>query len=103
FVVLLLLLRFTAFPYTTLFRSYGVYEGTVYREHDGCFPLAGVNKAGLRCQYAGVYPVHIRIFVIIDAVYVKAELVVYSYECHLKDRKSTRLNSSHVSISYAVF
>src|SRR5438067_12084458 len=24
-------------------------------------------------------------------------------ECHGKDRKSTRLNSSHVSISYAVF
>src|SRR5699024_12269286 len=26
-----------------------------------------------------------------------------SWHTHLKDRKSTRLNSSHVSISYAVF
>src|SRR5690625_6613517 len=37
------------------------------------------------------------------AVLIMAPYVLLKYRNELKDRKSTRLNSSHVAISYAVF
>src|SRR5699024_12565830 len=41
---------------------------------------------------------------VIEAKFVYALLCVFMWFSHrFKDRKSTRLNSSHVSISYAVF
>src|SRR2546429_5955173 len=74
--------RSTLFPYTTLFRSLPTLEG----RYQG---LAGVEERG------GVARVGVRI----RAVDADSAFVV-----HLRiDRKSTRLNSSHGYISYAVF
>src|SRR5437764_10164297 len=75
--------RSTLFPYTTLFRS---------------APMAKVDPA-IRSQKAAD----------LTACDMAAELVVDDKEfssgsaSSLKDRKSTRLNSSHRCISYAVF
>src|SRR5207249_12077504 len=76
--------RPTLFPYTTLFRSHHavLWQGAarVPRAHRG---LLGQEPA--RClQREGALTSGIPV-------------------CHRIDRKSTRLNSSHVSISYAVF
>src|SRR3712207_7640856 len=71
--------RSTLFPYTTLFRSY---------ERDGReAALAGwalASAAALATHYF--------------AVFLVAPAAVW-----ILDRKSTRLNSSHANISYAVF
>src|SRR2546427_9205742 len=65
--------RSTLFPYTTLFRSC---HGIGRREADG------EAHAPARCSAAGC---------------------VLSAAFSTQDRKSTRLNSSHSQISYAVF
>src|SRR5690606_41644012 len=39
----------------------------------------------------------------VEIVFGVADVVVQVLLAHLEDRKSTRLNSSHVKISYAVF
>src|SRR3712207_8997833 len=73
--------RSTLFPYTTLFRSHA--EGRLAaRQLDA--PLAALGAAEGR---------------------VGAELLVALLQQpqRLVDRKSTRLNSSHANISYAVF
>src|SRR3712207_7161650 len=70
--------RSTLFPYTTLFRS-GVLEGHV--------ALVGDHRADLRLD-RDLVELHLQ------------ELRVLEGEA---DRKSTRLNSSHANISYAVF
>src|SRR5438067_7376627 len=67
--------RSTLFPYTTLFRSIGVYRSDAST-------LAGCPQ--------GSSPT--------DLVHPEC----WPTRMH-QDRKSTRLNSSHVSISYAVF
>src|SRR2546429_5588099 len=68
--------RSTLFPYTTLFRSYALAQHIKRTSND----LLEIEEGSL-------YPALQRL--------LKAELV--------KDRKSTRLNSSHGYISYAVF
>src|SRR5256885_10372628 len=67
--------RSTLFPYTTLFRSFPVLMNTV----------AGVRS--------------------VDAIYIRAarNLGATKGALFFQDRKSTRLNSSHLVISYAVF
>src|SRR2546430_13481283 len=80
--------RSTLFPYTTLFRSVSV--NNCRRMHDAV-------------------AVHQRAFVGDEICFEKA--VGYARRCRAKyrstkndqDRKSTRLNSSHSQISYAVF
>src|SRR3712207_8908885 len=79
--------RSTLFPYTTLFRS-----------HAGVAGDAGLELAG----GAGVLERHVvgadgRDRDPVDRV------VVLDLALHRLDRKSTRLNSSHANISYAVF
>src|SRR3712207_7453327 len=75
--------RSTLFPYTTLFRSVnlveGAQKGTGYRE---------INPQGLVPALE------------IDGRILTQSLAIIAY---LEDRKSTRLNSSHANISYAVF
>src|SRR2546422_6410306 len=75
--------RSTLFPYTTLFRS----------PHNA---LAGarenVKRLGFKVVYDSTYPPNTVDFTPIVRA-IKA----------LEDRKSTRLNSSHGYISYAVF
>src|SRR3712207_7146762 len=76
--------RSTLFPYTTLFRSPVMFERwlELWRE-TARETLAGTDAA---------------------AVVAKAERIAESLKLALfLDRKSTRLNSSHANISYAVF
>src|SRR2546426_7450511 len=74
--------RSTLFPYTTLFRSRQPARG----RHVG----GGGTDPPLPDQGPGGAPVHL-----------PAEL--RPLHAHGPDRKSTRLNSSHLVISYAVF
>src|SRR5256885_7055705 len=79
--------RSTLFPYTTLFRSklkdeFGDKLSIVYKD----LPLpmhTHAQKAAEAARCAGVQN--------------------HYWEFHDQDRKSTRLNSSHLVISYAVF
>src|SRR5437763_10212321 len=72
--------RSTLFPYTTLFRSY-------YKRKQ-CLWKMKLTRFWPNYHKAGIFSVLRGIGVIIGAK---------------KDRKSTRLNSSHRCISYAVF
>src|SRR3712207_7894271 len=74
--------RSTLFPYTTLFRSPAPCRVLVIGRHvrDAAFGLAALGHD-----------------VVVDAS------TAFSVPVHPRDRKSTRLNSSHANISYAVF
>src|SRR3712207_7781585 len=79
--------RSTLFPYTALFRSVPVLErraetGDVGRVGDD----AGQERAGQRVERDG-----------------RGDAEPADRDPHDGDRKSTRLNSSHANISYAVF
>src|SRR5690348_18203929 len=76
--------RSTLFPYTTLFRSRGVVVRRVRLE----LRRARVDRLVDRPQPEPV---------------PQAAHAVLTGELRAQDRKSTRLNSSHPSISYAVF
>src|SRR3712207_7016044 len=78
--------RSTLFPYTTLFRSQTIY---VAHRFESVADEAGV-----------IVRVHGTVQDITEQVAAKHRLVESSA---LLDRKSTRLNSSHANISYAVF
>src|SRR5690625_6447386 len=82
FFFLSYLLRFTLCPYTTLFRSDTGRQLALWGQHDG---NRQVNRAATRLQ------------VMLGHDGVTRAVVTGG------DRKSTRLNSSHVAISYAVF
>src|SRR5207249_7103955 len=84
--------RPTLFPYTTLFRSHGVRPG-LDAAHD--------FQAPDRSQYENRQELPYGLFDVIDSF---DEGESWPQAClQPQDRKSTRLNSSHVSISYAVF
>src|SRR5690349_23955712 len=73
--------RSTLFPYTTLFRSCAVgWDATGLPP----FPAAGLGETGVPSCGVGAH-------------------AGIGMPRRFKDRKSTRLNSSHVEISYAVF
>src|SRR3712207_8868250 len=78
--------RSTLFPYTTLFRSI-----IVVPETNGC-----QYDTADRLQFNAGYVVF-QSPAVGETVHVGDELQVFI------DRKSTRLNSSHANISYAVF
>src|SRR3712207_8593038 len=78
--------RSTLFPYTTLFRSVDTAEDDV---------VGGVVFGGQAGEAEGVAPG-------VGPAHDVVALVVVA-EDHQADRKSTRLNSSHANISYAVF
>src|SRR5258707_10677169 len=67
--------RSTLFPYTTLFRSFA--------------PLLGVSRRPRRTEYR--------------TLTVPPARSTSAHSSPRTDRKSTRLNSSHANISYAVF
>src|SRR3712207_7607784 len=72
--------RSTLFPYTTLFRS-------LARAYPDTFIQTHVSENRDECRWVGeLFPQR------------RSYLDVYD-----QDRKSTRLNSSHANISYAVF
>src|SRR5258707_2251649 len=74
--------RSTLFPYTTLFRSYHLATG---KTPEGVSTARELEKK--LGEGNGVFPADRRWF----------------FELIKIDRKSTRLNSSHANISYAVF
>src|SRR5690242_21087638 len=81
--------RSTLFPYTTLFRSEGVsgerHEGLLHQELEVHLPYPGHLVEENQRSFEQ-----------------RIDLLVLGGEDG-GDRKSTRLNSSHMSISYAVF
>src|SRR5688500_19760258 len=81
-------------PYTTLFRSLPALKD---------FILPGGGPAASVCHLARtiVRRAERRVWTLADSEPVNAE--VPKYLNRLSDRKSTRLNSSHLVISYAVF
>src|SRR2546430_9510670 len=84
--------RSTLFPYTTLFRSLDVHEEPALR---------GPNEEPL--AEGDVVTVEPGLYLIgLGGVRVEDTGMVTS-NGFAKDRKSTRLNSSHSQISYAVF
>src|SRR5256886_10031732 len=78
--------RSTLFPYTTLFRS----------------PDDGFAPRELEAGFLGVGELPVIVEVIAAADRSDADGVVHA-QGPARDRKSTRLNSSHSQISYAVF
>src|SRR5438067_6541313 len=83
----------TLFPYTTLFRSRKWRAPQARREDKASGPTIP-SSGGLTGAPGRVG----------DARRTPAEGLGFRYFCRFRaDRKSTRLNSSHVSISYAVF
>src|SRR3712207_8975410 len=91
--------RSTLFPYTTLFRSrLDIWDG-LERGDTTRAPQFSVTTHSLRAADN----LHIGLPVL-EIPAAQAPLLpgrLYSY--NLTDRKSTRLNSSHANISYAVF
>src|SRR3712207_8407247 len=83
--------RSTLFPYTTLFRSVARDE----QERD----VLGV-PVGLQRGVGGQHAAHHARARLVDAAHPVGDLVAPRGG---QDRKSTRLNSSHANISYAVF
>src|SRR2546427_1828548 len=80
--------RSTLFPYTTLFRSLG--EGAVeVRELRGPERALDLRRARRR--------------LVVEARVAAAARIKVRVGDAVADRKSTRLNSSHSQISYAVF
>src|SRR5207249_12055678 len=79
--------RSTLFPYTTLFRSWGFHRDGNHKvtrspyQGPESFPLPARDQDGP----------------------LRGRMLRERLPAPWKDRKSTRLNSSHVSISYAVF
>src|SRR5260221_1750966 len=83
--------RSTLFPYTTLFRSHEVWEFDGER-----FSQVGMNAvAGRRPETVKLEPFR----------FEQMRPGCYDIDARIRDidRKSTRLNSSHTVISYAVF
>src|SRR5438445_8361780 len=78
--------RATLFPYTTLFRSTAL--------------AAGTGEAALLAS--GILDIETTDLALGAAIFSDAINLVLSGEVGGLDRKSTRLNSSHANISYAV-
>src|SRR5438876_6026924 len=80
--------RSTLFPYTTLFRSIPLLRGRFFDNRDvmSAPHVALINDALARSRWPKEDPL--------------GRTIEFG---NMEDRKSTRLNSSHPSISYAVF
>src|SRR5256885_17179357 len=96
--------RSTLFPYTTLFRSGGAVEGV------GRYILNMLTVLAVVVCVATVV-LWVRSYSHYDSLKRSSPRSIYSIESEsgrialaaaFKDRKSTRLNSSHLAISYAV-
>src|SRR3712207_7767383 len=91
--------RSTLFPYTTLFRSnQGFLLGEIMRR------VCGMTVGPfLRAEVAGPLKAEYWIGDMSEEEQATVAEVMPNMEARLLDRKSTRLNSSHANISYAVF
>src|SRR3712207_7864175 len=85
--------RSTLFPYTTLFRSFHQAYGGIERG------LAGVTTTQLWIIGGGT-TAGVALQALANLPWLRG---LGRYRLTFSDRKSTRLNSSHSNISYAVF
>src|SRR3712207_8768308 len=95
--------RSTLFPYTTLFRSLKIGFHAVYQVGARLLarqlaPVEDEHLAGHEAAFVACQEQEGRGHVLHPAGPVQRNVAV-----HELDRKSTRLNSSHANISYAVF
>src|SRR3712207_7086947 len=88
--------RSTLFPYTTLFRSHGGREDLQQHLGHAALLLAERDRA-LAVDQDAVAPQPLQVLA------VPGHALVHPLVVGGGDRKSTRLNSSHANISYAVF
>src|SRR5687768_17755846 len=83
--------RSTLFPYTTLFRS----------------PITSIAPLAMKALYEYSWPGNVReLENVIERLVVTVQSPTIELDhlsSEIRDRKSTRLNSSHGYISYAVF
>src|SRR5256885_9780655 len=88
--------RSTLFPYTTLFRSKTLSpRREVVIPAYTCFSVpSAIVRAGLGIRLCDVDP---------ETFDFDHDLLARTVDSNTLDRKSTRLNSSHLVISYAVF
>src|SRR3712207_7380615 len=86
--------RSTLFPYTTLFRS--VFD----RQRVPAVRVETLGHVLGEGERGRAFDGHLVVVVKVDQL---AEFQVARERRGLRDRKSTRLNSSHANISYAVF
>src|SRR5690606_41178489 len=95
--------RAADFPYTTLFRSRPVIPKTAMLSSSATScsfsTLDGLEEA-LDAIEPGAFP---RAVIALALAHGRIELTQEILLLFRQDRKSTRLNSSHVKISYAVF
>src|SRR3712207_7275952 len=85
--------RSTLFPYTTLFRSF---QGVVAQEKQQAFVLTVAFLLTFGVVYLIKYRIKYNGLPVLRNIHTPGFV-------DEKDRKSTRLNSSHANISYAVF
>src|SRR2546430_5431053 len=95
--------RSTLFPYTTLFRSQSPdIQKIAFTGSTQIGKLVAKNSLDtmkrLTLELGGKSP-----NIILDDADLSTAIPMAINACYLKDRKSTRLNSSHSQISYAVF
>src|SRR5207249_8820637 len=91
--------RSTPFPYTTLFRSERDRLGNLAAQT----PYARLEQPGGMAPGLGDQGQVRQVLRPVEQLEVTGELFENPAGLTPEDRKSTRLNSSHVSISYAVF
>src|SRR2546427_8338792 len=82
--------RSTLFPYTTLFRSAAELQRVQALSERGSVSLNERDKVRATARLAAT-----------NVAKAQADIEINAQK--IKDRKSTRLNSSHSQISYAVF
>src|SRR3712207_8832035 len=87
--------RSTLFPYTTLFRSLAAARGVGWSLTLAAVSLLAGFFSFLPTEFQGVSE--------LGLIAGFGMFIAYVASMTLLDRKSTRLNSSHANISYAVF
>src|SRR3712207_8419451 len=95
--------RSTLFPYTTLFRSAGWRPRRALEQQVGAVLLLAREPEPLVQRERRVLPFHVDRRAAAARVGLGQELPQQPAADPAPDRKSTRLNSSHANISYAVF
>src|SRR5207249_11743970 len=93
--------RPTLFPYTTLFRSV-INRGPLWQRSPADPCKLQAMLAALRVFWVEQKRMYLRVSPAVKSGEIQ-ESLFHGAGYQSADRKSTRLNSSHVSISYAVF
>src|SRR3712207_8057409 len=93
--------RSTLFPYTTLFRSRERKRGVHGQEHGRDVPADEILHGAGRSRIGHMLEVDLGCE--LEQFHRQMLGRAAARGCVVEDRKSTRLNSSHANISYAVF